>query len=70
MTARRLLVIVFLSLAAEHHVVIVDKQVITGVSIKRGPFRVVSPKDVISLIEQLSVLGVDSRFEKEPLGLI
>jgi hypothetical protein len=53
-----------------HEVVVIDQEVITGVSSRRGAFRVVLPQGDSSLIEQLSAMGVDVRFEKEPLGLI
>lgn len=53
-----------------HRVVIVDDQVITGVSARRGAFRVVLQRGDTTLIEELSALGVEIRYEKEPLGLI
>ena len=53
-----------------HQVVVVDNQVVTGVSTRRGAFRVVLRGGDNSLIDELSAMGVEVRFEKEPLGLI
>jgi hypothetical protein len=53
-----------------HQVVVVDGEVLTGVSTRRGAFRVVLPRGGAGLIEELSAMGVEVRFEKEPLGLI
>jgi len=53
-----------------HRVVVVDGQVITAVSARRGPFRVVLRRGHNSLINGLSVLGVKVKFETTPLGLI
>ena len=53
-----------------HEVVVIDQEVLTGVSTRRGAFRVVLPRGDTSLIDELSALGVEVRFEKEPLGLI
>jgi hypothetical protein len=53
-----------------HEVVVIDNEVVTGVSMKRGAFRVDLRRGDTSLIEQLSAMGVEVRFEKEPLGLI
>ena len=51
-------------------VVVDDSQMVTGFSTRRGPFRVVLPHGDTSLIDELSAMGVEVRFEKEPLGLI
>jgi len=51
-------------------VVITDGEVLTGVSAKRGRFRMAVRRDDASLFEELSKLGVDVKFETEPLGLI
>jgi hypothetical protein len=51
-------------------VVVIDQEVITGVSTARGPFRVVLRRGDTGLIDELSAMGVDVKFEKEPLGLI
>jgi hypothetical protein len=53
-----------------HEVVVIDQEVITGVSTRRGAFRVVLPRGDTSLIDELSAMGVEVTFEKEPLGLI
>jgi hypothetical protein len=53
-----------------HEVVIVDNEVITGVSSRRGAFRVPLRGRADSLIEQLSAMGVDVKYETTPLGLI
>ena len=53
-----------------HQVVIADNQIVTGVSARRGAFRVVLQRGDNTLIEELSALGVEVRYEKEPLGLI
>ena len=53
-----------------HQVVVIDNEVVTGVSTRRGAFRVVLRRGDISLIDQLSAMGVEVRYEKEPLGLI
>ena len=53
-----------------HRVVIIDNEVLTGVSTRRGPFRVVLAKQDTTLVGELTAMGVGVRFEKEPLGLI
>jgi len=53
-----------------HEVVVVDKEVVTGVSTRRGAFRVILPRDVRSLIDQLAAMGVNVKYETTPLGLI
>jgi hypothetical protein len=53
-----------------HQVVVVDNEVVTGVSSRRGAFRVVLRRGDTSLIDELSAMGVEVRYEKEPLGLI
>lgn len=53
-----------------HSVVIVDKEVLTAVSARRGPFRVDLKKADKTLIEELSTLGVEVKYETTPLGLI
>jgi len=53
-----------------HEVVIVDKEVVTGISSRRGPFRVPLRGGAGSLIDQLSAMGVDLKYETTPLGLI
>jgi hypothetical protein len=50
-------------------VVILDNQIVTGVS-TRGAFRVVLRRGDNTLIEELSAMGIEVRYEKEPLGLI
>ena len=51
-------------------VVIVDGDMARAVSTRRGPFRVVLPRGDRSLIDELSKLGVEVKFETTPLGLI
>jgi hypothetical protein len=53
-----------------HEVVVVDKEVVTGVSTRRGAFRVTLPRDDHSLIDQLSAMGINVKYETTPLGLI
>jgi hypothetical protein len=53
-----------------HEVVIVDGEVLTAVSTRRGRFRVVLRRGAHSLIEELSAMGVEVKFETTPLGLI
>jgi hypothetical protein len=53
-----------------HRVVVVDGEVITSVSARRGRFRVVLRRGHNSLINELSELGVEVKFETTPLGLI
>ena len=53
-----------------HEVVVVDREVIRGVSTRRGPFRVVLRRGDNSLIDELSAMGVRVKFETTPLGLI
>ena len=53
-----------------HEVVVVDQEVITGVSTKRGSFRVPLRRGDRSLIDELSAMGVEVKFETTPLGLI
>ena len=53
-----------------HEVVVDDDAVITAVSTKRGPFRVVLKRGDTSLIDELSALGVQVKFETTPPGLI
>ena len=53
-----------------HEVVVVDKEVVTGVSARRGAFRVVPRGDVNNLIDELSKMGVEVKSETTPLGLI
>ena len=53
-----------------HQVVVVDQEVITGVSTKRGPFRAPLRRGDTSLIDELSAMGVEVKFETTPLGLI
>lgn len=53
-----------------HEVVVVDQEVITGVSARRGPFRVALARGDTSLIDELSAMGVEVKFETTPLGLI
>ena len=53
-----------------HQVVIVDNQIVTGISTRRGAFRVVLGRGDDTLIEELSAMGVEVRYEKDPLGLI
>jgi hypothetical protein len=52
-----------------HQVVIVDGKVVTAVSTRRGPFRVVLRSGDQNLIEELPAMGVEVRFETTPLGL-
>lgn len=51
-------------------VVIVDREVVRGVSTRRGPFRVVLRRGDNSLVDELSAMGMKVRFERTPLGLI
>jgi hypothetical protein len=51
-------------------VVVVDREIIRAVSTRRGAFRVVLPTGDKSLIEELSAMGVEVKFETTPLGLI
>jgi hypothetical protein len=53
-----------------HEVVVVDREVITGVSASRGAFRVVLRRGDNSLIDLLSSMGIEVRFEKTAPGLI
>jgi hypothetical protein len=53
-----------------HQVVIVDDAVVTAVSTRRGPFRVVLRPGDQGLIDELPAMGVEVRFETTPLGLI
>lgn len=50
-------------------VTVVDKAVVTGVSSRRGSFRV-GLRRGDSLIEELSDMGVEVKYETTPLGLI
>lgn len=50
-----------------HSVAIVDKEVLTAVSARRGPFRVDLRKAGKTLIEELSALGVEVKYETTPL---
>jgi len=51
-------------------VVIVDGDVVEGVSARLGPFRVMLKPDDRTLVDELKAMGVTVRFEKTPLGLI
>ncbi len=51
-------------------VVIVDGDVVEGVSSRRGAFRVMLKPDDRTLVGELNAMGVTVRFEKTPLGLI
>ena len=51
-------------------VVIVDGKIVTAVSTRRGPFRVILQRGDNSLISELFALGVAVKFETTPLGLI
>jgi hypothetical protein len=53
-----------------HEVVVVDKEVITGVSTRRGSFRVNLRRGDDSLIKELSAMGVNVKYETSPIGLI
>ncbi|MBZ5631751.1 MAG: hypothetical protein LAO55_01370 [Acidobacteriia bacterium] len=53
-----------------HEVTIVDGEVATGVSTRRGKFRVVLRRGDRSLADELSKMGVEVKFETTPLGLI
>jgi hypothetical protein len=52
-----------------HEVVVSDREVIIGVSTRRGAFRVDLRGDN-SLVDELSAMGVEVKFETTPLGLI
>jgi hypothetical protein len=51
-------------------VIVVDAEIVTGVSSSRGPFRVVLPRGDTSLIQELRARGVMVKFESTPPGLI
>jgi hypothetical protein len=53
-----------------HEVIVVDGEVITGESTKRGRFRVPLRKGDKTLIDELSALGVEVKYETSPVGLI
>ena len=53
-----------------HEVVVVDRVMIRAVSSSRGEFRVVLPPGDNSLVQELSGMGVEVKFETTPLGLI
>jgi hypothetical protein len=49
---------------------VIDDEVLTAVSSRRGKFRVALQRDDQSLTGELTALGVTVKFETEPLGLI
>ncbi len=51
-----------------HEVVIVDREAVTTVSTRRGPFRVALRRGDNSLVDELSALGIDVKFETKPLA--
>ncbi|HXP84602.1 MAG TPA: hypothetical protein VN841_07785 [Bryobacteraceae bacterium] len=52
-----------------HEVVMIDDEdVLTGFSIRRGPFRVNLQRGDTSLIQQLSAAGVTVKHENSPTG--
>jgi hypothetical protein len=53
-----------------HEVIVADREIITGVSSSRGPFRVVLPHGDTSLVDELRARGVKVKFETTTPGLI
>ena len=56
--------------AGNVHEVLVDDDVVTGVSSSRGRFRVVMPRGDKSLLSELRALGVEVKFEEWSPSLI
>jgi hypothetical protein len=53
-----------------HEVVVVDGDTVEAVSARQGKFRVDLRRTDKSLIDELSAMGVDVKFETTPPGLI